>query len=270
VCRRPATIFHANLGKKKIWTDVNNRTVAMKKALFSGAALAALLCGSAMAADLRAPIYKGPVPQSFSWTGLYFGSHTGAAVGDSRISNVAPFGGFDAGAPLSYDLTPVGIFGGGQIGYNWQVSNIVFGAEIDAGWLNARSRLTQNDDITEARYGAYGTFTGRAGLAMDRLLSYVKGGAVLASIRNTAADTDGSVVDPTDFSQITRARWGWTIGSGFEYAIASNWTVKSEYLYMDFGTQRSTNLDGDAFEHRNRLHTWKIGLNYKWGGMSGL
>ena len=44
--------------------------------------------------------------------------------------------------------------------------------------------------------------------------------------------------------------------------------MKSEYLYMDFGNERSTNLDGDRFEHRNQLHTWKVGLNYKWGGSS--
>jgi hypothetical protein len=35
---------------------------------------------------------------------------------------------------------------------------------------------------------------------------------------------------------------------------------------MDFGTQRSTNLDGDFFDHRNRLYTAKVGLNYRWGG----
>jgi len=34
---------------------------------------------------------------------------------------------------------------------------------------------------------------------------------------------------------------------------------------MDFGKSRSTNLDGDAFTHRNQVHTWKVGLNYRWG-----
>ena len=56
------------------------------------------------------------------------------------------------------------------------------------------------------------------------------------------------------------------MGTGFEYAILPNWTVKSEFLYMDFGTWRSTNLDGDFFDHRNRLYTAKLGLNYRWGG----
>jgi outer membrane immunogenic protein len=240
----------------------------MKRVLFSGVALAALLGGSAMAADLGYPPYKAPPaqPTYFSWAGFYIGTHTGAAIGQSTHSNVAPFGGFDAGVPLSYELTPAGIFGGAQVGYNWQVTNFVFGGEIDAGYLNARSRLIQNDDLTQTRYGAYATFTGRAGLAFDRLLTYLKGGAVVANIRNTASDTDGLAIDPSDFSQSSRARLGWTIGTGFEYAIAPRWTVKSEYLYMDFGTTRTGNLDGDSFDHKNQLHTWKVGLNYKWGG----
>jgi outer membrane immunogenic protein len=241
--------------------------VDMRNALLSGVAVAVIFGGTAMAADMPPP-YKAPPPQQpyYSWTGFYLGTHTGVAVGRTNTSNLAPFGGFDAGVPVNYEVNPVGIFGGGQIGYNWQIGQFVVGAEIDGGYLGARSRTRQTDDQIEVRYGAYGTFTARGGLAFDRLMSYVKGGAVVANVKNTATDLDGgTVVDPSDFSSTSKAQWGWTIGSGFEYAIAPSWTVKSEYLYMDFGKERSTNLDGDAFEHKNRLHTWKVGLNYKWG-----
>jgi outer membrane immunogenic protein len=240
----------------------------MRKALFSGVALAAIFGGTAaMAADLP-PAYKAPSPPPayFSWSGFYIGTHTGVATGRTETKNLRPYGGFDAGVPLSYELNPAGVFGGGQIGYNWQSGAFVFGAEIDGGYLGVRNRLRQGDDQIEVRYGAYGTFTGRAGFAFDRLLSYVKGGAVVAQIKNTASDLDGGLIDPSDFSSVSNARWGWTIGSGFEYAIQPNWSVKSEYLYMDFGRERSTNLDGDAFDHKNQVHTVKVGLNYKWGG----
>ena len=145
----------------------------------------------------------------------------------------------------------------------------MFGGEIDGGWLGPRQTLRQGDDLTAVKYGAYGTFTARAGIAYDRLLTYLKGGAVVANIRNTASDLNSvsGAVDPSDFSQVSKARWGWTIGSGFEYAIASNWTVKSEYLYMDFGTVHGTNVDGDTFSFKNQVQTFKVGLNYKWGGM---
>jgi outer membrane immunogenic protein len=227
-----------------------------------------------MAADMRPPPYKAPPaqPQYFSWAGLYLGTHTGVAVGKTVTSNVAPFGGFDfPNVATAYELNPVSVFGGGQIGYNWQMSAFVFGGEIDVGYLGMRQALRQGDDKVEAKYGAYATFTGRAGLAYDRLLTYVKGGAVIAQVRNIAGDLNSvtGAYDPSDVSTISGGRWGWTIGSGFEYAIASNWTVKSEYLYMDFGSRRSTNLDGDFFDHRNQVHTWKVGLNYKWNGLPG-
>jgi outer membrane immunogenic protein len=239
----------------------------MKKALFVGVACVALLSTSTQAADMRIAKELPPRAPAFSWTGFYLGSHTGAAIGLTTTSNTTPYGGFDANIPVSYDLNTVAIFGGGQIGYNWQLGNIVLGVEAEGGYLGARdSQRPVPDDLVEVRYGWYGTFTGRAGFAYDRLLTYVKGGAAVAQIRNTASDFAGGVITPNDFSQVSSIKWGWTIGSGFEYAILPNWNVNSEYLYMDFGTRNSTNIAGDIFEHRNRIQTWKVGLNYRWAG----
>ena len=79
------------------------------------------------------PEYIAP---AFSWAGFYIGGHTGVAVGKTSTSNNAPYGGFDAGGtPLSYNLNPVSIFGGGQVGYNWQRGVWVFGLEGDFGYL---------------------------------------------------------------------------------------------------------------------------------------
>ena len=109
------------------------------------------------------------------------------------------------------------------------------------------------DNYVSVKYGWYGTVTGRLGLAYDRLLTYVKGGAAVASITNSAADLNGSVIDPSDFSETKKTRWGWTVGTGFEIAVAPSWSVKSEYMYMDFGRHSSTNLDGDTFQHKNQV-----------------
>jgi outer membrane immunogenic protein len=215
----------------------------------------------------RMPVPPPMTAAPFTWTGLYIGTHTGVAVGRTTTSNQAPFGGFDAGIPLSYDIHPVNIFGGGQIGYNWQMGAWMIGAEADIGYLGIRDTIRPApDDLAGVKYGWYGTLTGRVGLTFERLMTYVKGGAAVAQITNTAGDLDGNgVVDPFDYSEKRQTKWGWTVGSGFEYALAPAWSLKSEYLYMDFGKQRGTNLDGDTYEHRNRVHTAKIGLNYRWG-----
>ena len=66
-------------------------------------------------------------------------------------------------------------------------------------------------------------------------------------------------------------RPGWTVGVGIEYPFMTNWSVKLEYDYMDFG-HRSVFLDdglGNFFTediHRN-MQMLKGGVNYRlaWG-----
>jgi outer membrane immunogenic protein len=242
----------------------------MKNVLYAGISLVALLgAGAAGAADLpsRIPTTPVAVPVPFTWTGFYIGGHTGVAVGRTTTSNTSPFGGFDAGVPVGYDANPVGVFGGGQLGYNWQSGMWVLGLEGDVGYLGMRETVdTLPDNQIAVKYGWYGTITGRVGIASDRLLTYVKGGAAVANITNSAGDFDGFLLDPTQSTETKKTRWGWTVGTGFEFALSPAWSVKAEYLYMDFGKNKSTNLVGDTFEHKNQVHTAKIGLNYRWGG----
>jgi outer membrane immunogenic protein len=86
--------------------------------------IAALLCfatiGSAAAAE---------VP--FSWTGFYVGGNIGYSWG--RSATTVPLsdpvaGILSSGSPRG-DLD--GVIGGGQFGYNWQVTSWVFGLEAD-------------------------------------------------------------------------------------------------------------------------------------------
>ena len=242
----------------------------MKQALFAAVSVIAL-AGTAAAADLprRMPVPEYVAP-AFSWGGFYIGGHTGVAVGRTKTSNNAPYGGFDAGGtPLAYDLRPVSIFGGGQVGYNWQRGVWVFGLEGDFGYLGlSESSSPAPGNFVEVQYGWYGTMTGRLGVAMyDRLLTYVKGGAAVASITNSAGALNGAgALIASDYSETKKTRWGWTVGTGFEYALNQNWSVKSEYLYMDFGKLNTTNLDGDSYTHKNQVHSLKVGLNYRFGG----
>jgi len=240
----------------------------MKKILYVSISVVALLRAmTANAADMPHRLPAEPAPASFSWNGFYFGTHTGVAVGKTTTSNVAPFGGFDSGVPLSYELNPVSVFGGGQFGYNWQLGVYVLGVEADVGYLGLRQTMyPAPDNYVAVKYGWYGTATGRLGLVYDRLLGYVKGGAAVAQITNSAADLTGSVIDPSDFSETKKTRWGWTVGTGVELAFAPAWSFKSEYMFMDFGKRTSTNLDGDIFQHKNQVHSWKVGLNYRWDG----
>ena len=104
----------------------------MKKLLLVSTALTVLLGGSALAADLRrpAPAYTPPPPPPpvFSWTGFYIGGNLGGAWARGSV-NDSLFG-------LSADLNRSGFIGGGQLGVNYQFSNIVLGAEWDFDWTS--------------------------------------------------------------------------------------------------------------------------------------
>jgi outer membrane immunogenic protein len=178
--------------------------------------------GSATAADLArrapppAPVTKAPVYVPFSWTGFYIGLNGGYGFGRSKWSDL----------PSTFN-TNGGLFGG-QVGYNWQFGQFVYGLEGDGDWTDLKGTsnvtacaatmcTTRNDFISTVR--------GRLGFAADRWLPYATGGLAVGNIRTTVPGLAG--IDQTNA--------GWTVGGGLEYAVAPNWSVKAEYLYVDLG-----------------------------------
>ena len=106
----------------------------MKRILLASAA-AITIAAPAFAADLpAAPIYtKAPAYVApYSWTGFYVGGNVGYSWGRSATTqtlNDATTGVALATASSTFDLD--GVIGGGQIGYNVQIGNWVWGIEAD-------------------------------------------------------------------------------------------------------------------------------------------
>ena len=95
------------------------------------AASVVALSAAANAADMYRPAaggYKDVPYVGVNWSGLYVGVNGGYGANAASV----PTGGLD----------PAGGFGGGQIGYNVQRGNIVFGLEADI----------EGADITELRW----------------------------------------------------------------------------------------------------------------------
>ena len=245
----------------------------MKRLLLTSAfVLTVLIAGPAMAADLRQPV-PVPVPVA-GWTGFYIGAHIGAGLGTNDWTNVAvPF---CCGTGTAGTGTTSGFIGGGQIGYNWQVGCAVIGVEGDF-----TGATVQGDTfLRPATLGADGkhntdwfaTVTGRLGAVVHGdTLVFVKGGGAWEedryNIQNIRANGDfiGS------YPEVTDGRFGWTVGMGAEYRITSNWSVKLEYNFMDFGTKTVSFPEGTAgtpltaafsVDIGQRLHVFKVGLNY--------
>lgn len=239
----------------------------MKKLLLAGVAAAALstaaISSGALAADIGAPRVAVSetiiVPAAFTWTGFYGGVHVGYGWGRSNWTFQPP------GSSTSPSTN--GVFGGGQIGYNFQINNMVLGIEGDAsaadlsGW-----RACPNAAFTCAsRANFLGTIRGRVGYAWDRTLIYATGGVAFGTFRHRTYDA----ATVTQVGSFSNSRVGYALGAGLEYAWTPNVTTKLEYMYYDFGssTQQAGlgSLDPTGFAStriRNDVHTVKIGLNY--------
>jgi outer membrane immunogenic protein len=247
------------------------------KLIAAAAFTAALGAGAASAADLAArPYTKAPafVDSIYNWGGFYIGGHIGGATTNEEwvnSANTTAFGDLSPGQGFRQRGT--GVFGGGQMGYNWQASNYVFGLEGTISGLDNKGTVLNNvfgfglDDRFSWRTDWMATITGRAGYAVANNLFYVKGG--YAGVNNRLTVTD--VLPPVTGSG-GQTQWhnGWTIGAGWEYGITQNWIVGLEYDYAAF-EKKSYQLAGASpgtytFDARPKdIQSAVVRLSYKFG-----
>src|SRR5580692_8518448 len=113
--------------------------------LVAAVGLGAALAQSASAADLSMPpIYRGPPPAYFTWTGWYVGLNGGGGWGQSKQSASFNATGFPAASTGNFNTN--GGLAGGTIGYNYQMGQWLVGAEADLDWSNIRG--TFNSAVT--------------------------------------------------------------------------------------------------------------------------
>ncbi|MBN9586718.1 MAG: hypothetical protein BGN84_01150 [Afipia sp. 62-7] len=218
--------------------------------------------GSLSAADLAPRVFtKAPVPVSaYDWSGFYIGGHLGMAGSKTCLNQVSP----TAFAPDTGCQSAHGVLGGGQIGYNIQYSNFVFGAEFSASGLDVAGRHTPpagtNNDNLEitADTGALLMLTGRAGMTWNNnILAYVKGGG--AWTRNNYSFIENN--QPT--INVSASRSGWTIGGGVEYGFHPNWTLGIEYNHVDFGSSDLTLQPGWIIAADQKIDIVTARINYR-------
>jgi outer membrane immunogenic protein len=186
-----------------------------------------------------------------------------------------------------------GVVGGGQIGYNWQTQNWVWGLEADIQGTDEKGSrsATCPTGICSAPFGVtalfpgaavplalnqkidwFGTVRGRAGvLVSPKVLLYATGGLAYGGVNSN--ETIGAV--PVGFSN-TDTRVGYTVGAGIEGVIGGNWTAKLEYLWVDLGRTSGSflttfpALGGGFITSSYNSHVTdnvlRVGLNYKFGG----
>lgn len=260
---------------------------------FAVSAIALLACTSlAHAADLGGPYgYDGSLKDAPSatapiWTGLYIGAHGGYAWADvdypganPYVAPPAPCG--DCGPPRA---SLEGGLVGGQLGYNFQIGQVVLGAEVDYSFAKLSKSVRDGNYLVQTHeMDGIGSVRGRLGYAFDRFLPYVTGGWAWADASLAQSCPQAAAVPADINSHCKRADMynvkdssttdGWVIGGGFEYAAASNWTVRAEYLHYDFGKAKyelgkaplnpTEDIGTKTLEHD--VDVFRVGVNYKFG-----
>lgn len=204
----------------------------MKKTIFAAALAAAVaVSGTAAAADLPrspAPYYAPAQSGLYNWGGAYAGLNLGYEWG--KVTNSA--------------VEPSGVAGGGQIGYNWQSGQFVFGVETDVQLSGA------DDTFAPFKFSNpwFGTLRGRAGAAFNNVLLYGTLGLAYGSLKGEIPGLDE-----------TRTEVGWAGGIGAEYGFNPNWSARVEYLYMDLASRGFSITGADNGLHANML---RLGINY--------
>ncbi len=261
------------------------------KRVLGGVVVAAALSGSAFAADLpprtygKAPAMAAPAT---NWSGLYIGGNVGYGWGNGSTGIL----------PLSVDESDVfptstldsqlkGVFGGAQIGYNWQIGSIVTGLEADIQSSgirgSARAALVNlggagPGDITastSSELSWFGTVRGRLGVTVTPdLLLYGTGGLAYGRVK---ASANVQIDDPPFLdswpASISSTKTGWAAGAGAEWMFARNWSAKVEYLHIDLGSSSATAIDivapGEGPLATTTTYSWKhhydtlsVGVNY--------
>jgi outer membrane immunogenic protein len=199
-------------------------------------------------------------PVAANWTGWYFGGNVGSGTGRDRSSLVG------TGVNEQFNLSPDGINGGVQAGYNWQLANWVYGLEAD---IQGSSQRDNKTTVVGGRVAYdqtlpwFGTVRGRLGYSVGQTLFYATGGYAYGSVKTK--------VSVAPFGQVSNSetKSGWTAGAGIETPFkllglfGPAWTSKTEYLYVDLGST-SALVAGPNFVSSSSVkeHIFRTGLNY--------
>lgn len=220
------------------------------------------------------PFFGAPLlPSNHPWGGFYAGVNVGGGISLVRAEN---------GPILTAEegINGTGFAGGGQVGYNYMLGRLSWlgtwfvGLEGDIGYLGIHGSVTDWNDpasVFQEDTNWYATARARIGTTTGPALLYFTGGAAWVNLKNGFAP--GSAFGfalAGDAS--SRTATGWTLGGGTEVALDSRWSARFETLYIDVGNEIHNDLPVAALaaDFKDRFMVVRAGLNYQFGGGSGL
>lgn len=225
-------------------------------ALFAaiGCAAPALADGMPRTAATTAPAYAYPAPEAlfYNWSGVYIGAHIGAM-------NASGSGTFDDGTAVAFSAQDASFVGGGHVGLQFQLRELVLGAEYSYSALSASlgSPISTGYTVT-TKLKDLQIVSGKIGYAYQNYLFYGKAGYAFSSLDYSA--DNGTVSNGSGRGN------GWMGGLGVSYAITPRIILGAEYNYVNISTDNATLGAGTLTGNNIDLQIGTLRLDFKFGG----
>jgi outer membrane immunogenic protein len=179
---------------------------------------------------------------------------------------------------------------GGQIGYNFTDDSVLLGFEADVDGAGINGNTSSSAASIKSSFTGLNGFThhqntsllatarGRIGHKFSFFnqhsgLIYFTGGYAYRQVTNNVAATGNVVGNWSSFliNNFTNAKSGYALGAGLEWKIASNWSVRSEYMFYGLNHSSTTmgyfsyNQDGSGVNiatSTDNINSIRFGINY--------
>ena len=276
------------LNPRPVRDIISDSMFRLSRRAVAATAMLGLASTTASAADMAMPMKAAQAP-AYQWSGCYVGLNLGGGATGSNFTTAVDPGTYLVGAdPATVAATGSGSHGGdgllagGQAGCNLQSGLVVFGVEGDFDYFHSNpffenNTQTLSDGVTgfnikqSLSTDYLATIRPRIGIAADRNLAYLTGGAAFTRASYTETYLDQAT--PAGFGTATGAKSlvGWVAGAGWEYAFIDHWTFKAEYLYASFPKISGLGAIVDPGVGANTLHgsgdltvqLLRAGVNYR-------
>ena len=249
--------------------------------------------GAALAAASAVLISAVPaVAQDYdqTWTGFYAGASVGGVWGNTsnrlRLERgngavvIPPADIASLNALVTDDHDNNGGFAGAiEAGYNYQMGAFLVGLETDFVFLDVDESTSKTFQSTlplaaPLRYTLEQKVSSDWVWTLRPRLGYVSGpwmffgsagiGVSDVKLRSRYADSAGRTAQMSDSATKT----GFAGGLGAAYAFSPQWSVKGEWLYMDFGKVSASAPTTNGFavitgEGKVKANAFRVALDYK-------
>jgi outer membrane immunogenic protein len=267
----------------------------MTRAILSLVASSACLACAAIAAPAAAAV------QHPAFEGWYVGGNLGASWSDSDSQLTVGPGTTAIPTPPIFippaDVAGInalpgnssnksGFTGGIEGGYNYIGDNhILWGIETDFGWGDTDNRTSRNYQSavqqpivpppplatytisTRVKTSWIWTIRPRIGWSEGPWAIYGTAGMAMTDAKSSLEYVDTRTPPNAASRSANETLTGWTAGLGGAYAFSENWSVKGEWLYMDFGNIHEHADGPNGFVHvdsdaKVKANVIRIGVDY--------